>query len=108
MIGGTLPERMNFHRDELKSALASLAGQGVFLGTSSWKYPGWMEQLYTEDRYVWHGRFSEARFERLCLAQYAEVFKTVCVDAAYYKFPDRRFLESLSPRCRRISSSPSR
>ena len=95
MIGGTLPERMTFDRDQLKSALASLAGQGVFLGTSSWKYPGWMGQLYTEDRYVWHGRFAEARFERLCLAQYAEVFKTVCVDAAYYRFPDGRFLESL-------------
>jgi uncharacterized protein YecE (DUF72 family) len=30
-----------------------------------------------------------------CLAEYAEVFKTVCVDAAYYKFPDRRYLEGM-------------
>jgi len=67
----------------------------VFLGTSSWKYPGWRGQLYDTDRYVWRGKFSEARFERLCLAEYAEVFKTVCVDAAYYKFPDHRFLEGL-------------
>jgi uncharacterized protein YecE (DUF72 family) len=86
---------MPFDREEMKSALAALAGQGVFLGTSSWKYPGWLGQLYTEDRYIWRGRFSEARFERLCLAQYAEVFKTVCVDASYYKFPDARFVESL-------------
>ena len=86
---------MIFDRDAMKSALAALARQGVFLGTSSWKYPGWLGQLYTEDRYIWHGRFSEARFERLCLAQYAEVFKTVCVDAAYYKFPDAHFLEGL-------------
>ena len=28
-----------------------------------------------------------ARFERNCLAEYAEVFRTVCVDAAYYALP---------------------
>jgi uncharacterized protein YecE (DUF72 family) len=27
--------------------------------------------------------------------EYAQVFKTVCVDAAYYKFPDRAYLGSL-------------
>ena len=86
---------MSFDRDQMKAAAAALAAEGVFIGTSSWKYPGWQGQLYDPDRYVWHGRFSEARFERLCLAQYAEVFKTVCVDAAYYKFPDRAFLEQL-------------
>jgi uncharacterized protein YecE (DUF72 family) len=86
---------MSFDRDQMKVAAAQLAREGVFIGTSSWKYPGWLGQLYTEDRYVWHGRFSEARFERLCLAEYGEVFKTVCVDAAYYKFPDLRFLEQL-------------
>ncbi len=86
---------MPFDRDQMKAAANALAGEGVLLGTSSWKYPGWRGQLYHEDRYVWHGKFSEARFERLCLAEYAEVFKTVCVDAAYYKFPDHRFLEQL-------------
>jgi uncharacterized protein YecE (DUF72 family) len=87
---------MNFNRDEMRSTLAALAGQGVFVGTSSWKYAGWIGQLYTQDRYIWRGKFSETRFERLCLAEYAEVFKTVCVDASYYKFPGARFLESLS------------
>jgi uncharacterized protein YecE (DUF72 family) len=86
---------MSFERDQMRTDAARLAGEGVFIGTSSWKYPGWLGQLYTNDRYVWHGRFSEARFERLCLAEYAEVFKTVCVDAAYYKFPDHAFLEKL-------------
>jgi uncharacterized protein YecE (DUF72 family) len=52
--------------------------------------------LYDEARYVWKGRFAETRFERQCLAEYAEVFKTVCVDAAYYKFPDHRYLESMA------------
>lgn len=90
--------RMSFERDKMKAAVARLAAQGVFVGTSSWKYPGWRGQLYDESRYVWRGRFSEARFERLCLAEYAEVFRTVCVDAAYYKFPDRRFLDELVTR----------
>jgi Uncharacterized conserved protein len=74
---------------------ALLASRGVYIGTSSWKYPGWQGQLYTTDRYVYRGRFAESRFEKLCLAEYAEVFKSVCVDAAYYKFPDRRYLEGL-------------
>jgi uncharacterized protein YecE (DUF72 family) len=88
----TLP---GFDRVALQRALAVLAGKHVYLGTSSWKYPGWRGQLYTEDRYVWRGQFSESRFNKLCLAEYAEVFKTVCVDAAYYKFPDQRYLEGL-------------
>ncbi|MDB6111275.1 MAG: hypothetical protein JWR69_3025 [Pedosphaera sp.] len=79
----------------LRQGAAELAEHGVFIGTSSWKYPGWRGLLYQEDRYVWHGKFSETRFDRLCLTEYAEVFKTVCVDAAYYKFPDARHLQGL-------------
>src|SRR5258708_5841920 len=86
---------MPFDCQKMKTAAAGLAAQGVFLGTSSWKYAGWRGQLYDEERYVWHGKFSEARFERSCLKEYAGVFKSVCVDAAYYRFPDRRYLEGL-------------
>jgi uncharacterized protein YecE (DUF72 family) len=82
-------------RAGLKEPLESLAKQNVFIGTSSWKYPGWRGMLYDEQRYVWRGRFAESRFNKGCLAEYAEVFKTVCVDAAYYKFPDRRYLEGM-------------
>lgn len=87
---------MELDRDKLKASLASLAVQGAFLGTSSWKYPGWLGQLYTRDRYVWRGRYAESRFERNCLAEYAEVFKTVCVDAAYYQFPKRESLQAMA------------
>jgi uncharacterized protein YecE (DUF72 family) len=87
---------MGFDRDQIKTAAAALARQGVFLGTSSWKYPGWLGQLYDQSRYVWHGRFSESRLERLCLIEYGEVFKTVCVDAAYYQFPNARSLADLA------------
>jgi len=86
---------MSFDRDQIKIAADTLARQGVFIGTSSWKYPGWLGQLYDQSRYVWHGRFSESRLERLCLTEYGEVFRTVCVDAAYYQFPDARSLADL-------------
>jgi uncharacterized protein YecE (DUF72 family) len=57
------------------------------------EYSGWCGLLYDSSKYEYRGKFAETRFERACLAEYAEVFKTVCVDAAYYKFPDQRFLE---------------
>ena len=46
-------------------------------------------------RYLTRKKFSERKFNDECLAEYAEVFKTVCVDAGYYKFPDERYLEKL-------------
>ncbi|HMO66300.1 MAG TPA: DUF72 domain-containing protein, partial [Verrucomicrobiota bacterium] len=87
---------MNFDKVGLRPALASLAAQGVFLGTSSWKYEGWLGQLYTPERYQYRGKVAKTRFERDCLAEYAEEFKTVCVDAAYYDFPRREYLQGLA------------
>jgi uncharacterized protein YecE (DUF72 family) len=43
--------------------LKSFAEQQVFIGTSSWKYPGWCGQLYDEQRYLTRSKFSEAKFE---------------------------------------------
>jgi uncharacterized protein YecE (DUF72 family) len=45
---------------------------------------------------VFRGKLSEARFERTCLEEYAEVFHTVCVDAAYYTFPTEKYLAGLA------------
>jgi len=80
---------MAFSREQL------LASQGVYIGTSSWKYPGWCGMLYDRARYEYRGKFAETRFKRDCLAEYAEVFKTVCVDAAYYTFPSQQYLEGM-------------
>ena len=74
---------------------AELAAKGVFVGTSSWKYDGWFGQLYTPARYEYRGKVAKTRFERECLSEYAEVFKTVCVDAAYYTFPSEKYLAGL-------------
>lgn len=87
---------MSFEREKIKENAALLASQGVFIGTSSWKYPGWRGQLYDTARYEWRGKFAKSRFEKNCLAEYAEVFKTVCVDAAYYTFPSVKYLQGLA------------
>jgi len=73
-------------REQLAARLRALAARGVYLGTSSWKYPGWFGIIYERDRYVWRGRFSEARFERNCLSEFAQTFPAVSVDASYYQF----------------------
>jgi len=85
-----------FDREQLAAKLRALAVQGVFLGTSSWKYPGWIDTIYERDHYVWRGRFSEARFERNCLTEYARTFSTVSVDASYYQFFQVKTLEELA------------
>ena len=51
--------------------------------------------LYDRARYEYRGKFAEMRFKRDCLREYAEVFKTVCVDAAYYTFPSAQYLEGM-------------
>jgi len=84
-----------FDRERMRERAASLAGQGVYLGTSSWKYQGWLGQLYTADCYEYRGKVAKTRFERECLIEYAEVFNTVCVDAAYYAFPNPLYLERM-------------
>jgi len=86
---------MAFERENLKAMLAQLAARGVWIGTSSWKYPGWRGMLYDEQRYMYRGKVAETRFEKNCLSEYAEVFKSVCVDAGYYRFPDLRYIEGL-------------
>ncbi|MCX6923666.1 MAG: hypothetical protein NT154_10735 [Verrucomicrobia bacterium] len=39
--------------------------------------------LYDPARYEYRGKFAETRFKHVCLAEYGEVFNTVCVDAAF-------------------------
>ena len=87
---------VQFNHEELKRQVAELAAQGVFVGTSSWKYQGWFGTLYDRARYEYRGRFAQSRFNRYCLSEYAGIFKTVCVDAAYYTFPSRPYLEAMA------------
>ena len=63
----------------------------LYLGTSSWKYEGWLGQIYDEQRYLTRGKLSQKRFETECLEEYAEIFPAVCVDAGYYRFPSEKY-----------------
>jgi hypothetical protein len=56
---------MNFDRQALAEQAADLAIQGVYIGTSSWKYPGWCGTLYDRARYEYRGKFTEKTFCRL-------------------------------------------
>ncbi len=86
---------MSFDLASYRARIADLADRGVCLGTSSWKYPGWCGLIYDAQRYLTRGKFSEAKFNRTCLAEYAETFRTVCVDAGYYQFPSEKYLADL-------------
>ncbi len=78
-------------RERLAKRLKTLAAQNVWIGTSSWKYEGWLGQIYTRERYAVRGRFSSKRFNEQCLAEYAEVFPAVCGDFSFYQFPSPEY-----------------
>lgn len=79
-----------------RARIAALAERGVYVGTSSWKYEGWLGQIYTPSRYEYRGRVASSRFEQNCLAEYAETFRTVCVDASFYTFPEEKKLREMA------------
>ncbi len=71
----------------LGSKLRALAHEGIYFGTTSWKYEGWLGSIYRSERYMTRGKFSTKKFETECLSEYAETFPTVCGDFAFYQFP---------------------
>ena len=85
----------SFDRDDLAARLARFAEQHIYIGGSSWKYEGWLGQIYSRSRYLSRGRFSRKLFESTCLQEYAETFPTVCGDFAFYQFPPDEFWRRL-------------
>jgi uncharacterized protein YecE (DUF72 family) len=75
----------------LKPKLHALADEGIYFGTSSWKYEGWLGSVYSEARYQTRGKLSKKKFEDTCLAEYAQVFPTVRGDFAFYQFPSEQY-----------------
>jgi uncharacterized protein YecE (DUF72 family) len=71
----------------LAPMLKTLAAQGIYFGTSSWKYEGWLGSIYTPERYTTRGKFSKRKFEDECLAEYSETFPAVGGDFSFYQFP---------------------
>jgi hypothetical protein len=57
----------------LAERVAALARDGIYVGTSSWKYEGWLGLIYTPERYTTRGKCSHAKFEATCLAEYGSL-----------------------------------
>src|SRR5437660_48041 len=98
MFGTLFDEPNAFPREHLAQRLHELAARNIFIGGSSWKYEGWLGQIYSRERYLSRGRFSKKLFEQECLSEYAEVFPTVCGDFAFYQFPTVEFWSKLFAR----------
>jgi uncharacterized protein YecE (DUF72 family) len=88
-------ETPDFDRYDFAARLQSLARRRIFMGGSSWKYEGWLGQIYTRSRYQTRGRFSQKLFNETCLSEYASIFPTVCGDFAFYQFPSDDFWRKL-------------
>ena len=95
MVGPLFEDPDAFPRDHLAERLRQLAARNIYIGGSSWKYEGWLGQIYSRERYLSRGRFSKKIFEEECLREYSEVFPTVCGDFAFYQFPTQEFWDKL-------------
>jgi uncharacterized protein YecE (DUF72 family) len=95
VVGPLFEEPGGFDREGLAARLHALASEHIYIGGSSWKYEGWLGQIYRRERYLSRGRFSRKVFEAECLREYAETFPTVCGDFAFYQFPTVSFWEKL-------------
>lgn len=94
MTGSLFAERAP-QAERLAARLATLAQRGVYLGTSSWKYEGWLGSMYTPERYFTRGKFSQKKFDETCLAEYGETFPVVCGDFSFYQFPSDDYWRKL-------------
>lgn len=79
----------------LAPKLRAWADRGVYFGTSSWKYEGWLGSIYSPERYTTRGKLSKKKFEAECLAEYAKTFPVVCGDFAFYQFPSADYWQRL-------------
>jgi uncharacterized protein YecE (DUF72 family) len=98
VVGPLFDDFGGFDRDGLAARLRGLARENIYIGGSSWKYEGWLGQVYTRERYLARGRFSRKLFEAECLREYAETFPAVCGDFAFYQFPNAEFWQRLFSR----------
>ena len=81
----------SFDHVALAERLRALAANDVWIGTSSWKYQGWLGSIYTESGYLTRNKLSKAKFEENCLTEYAQTFPAVCGDLTFYQFPTEQY-----------------
>ena len=80
-----------FDREGLAAKIRRLSEQKIFIGTSSWRYEGWLGQVYTPDRYFTRGRFSKKKFHEESIQEYAKTFPIVGGDFSFYSIPEQSF-----------------
>jgi hypothetical protein len=84
-----------FDQQGLADKVRALSRQNIFIGTSSWRYEGWLGKIYTAERYYTRGRFSKKKFHEQCIAEYAETFPVVGGDFSFYVIPEPAFWKKL-------------
>ncbi|HEY7334113.1 MAG TPA: DUF72 domain-containing protein [Bryobacteraceae bacterium] len=87
-----------FNRRTLADRVRVLGRDNIFIGTSSWRYEGWLGQIYTPERYYSRGRFSKKKFHEECIEEYAETFPVVGGDFSFYAIPEPAFWNKLFDR----------
>lgn len=87
-----------YPKQALADSIRALAKRNIFIGTSSWRYEGWLGQIYTPERYFTRGKFSKAKFHDECIHEYAEVFPVVGGDFSFYAAPTPEFWKKLFER----------
>jgi uncharacterized protein YecE (DUF72 family) len=80
-----------FDRRSLATKIRTLAGLKVFIGTSSWRYEGWLGQVYTPERYLTRGKFSKKKFHEESIREYSETFPIIGGDFSFYSIPEPPF-----------------
>ena len=75
--------------EDLHSPDASRLPKNIFLGTSTWTFPGWRGTIYKREYK------SERDFSQRCLEEYATIpwFRTACIDSLFYNPPSPTTLE---------------
>lgn len=80
---------------ELRKRLEPWTKKGIYFGTSSWKYEGWLGQIYNRKRYEYRDKFALTRFKADCITEYADTFPFVGGDFTAYTFYDPKFWNRL-------------
>jgi len=68
----------------MDSRIARLREQNIYVGTSSWKYPGWKGWFYKRPYRT------EKEFNETCLEEYGSLMTAVGVDHTYYAWPTEK------------------
>lgn len=84
-----------FDREGLAARVRALAERKVFIGTSSWRYEGWLGQVYTPERYFTRGKFSKKKFNEESIQEYAETFPIIGGDFSFYSIPEASFWQKV-------------